>query len=272
MRDIGSTIKASRVALGLSQAELAAGVCAQSMISGLENGKYVPNAALLLALAQRLNIDVNSISLARGYLVSHEPKINATCHQLCNGHRYAELGKFLRQQTVLDNLESAVQTQAYYYYLAVSQYHARDFDSALASLKLAMAEANLSHLSTLSRLCLISVALVCSEKGHWSQALTALNSAISDLKTVAYEENLHVLYYLSALIYFKHGEVERAFLTITDGITLIVAHDSHYMLANCYFLLAELAVRMQKGDLAHTARTRSRVLEDIYCDDIYKDF
>jgi len=51
---LGERLREARIALGLSQAALAEGICARTYISGLESGKIRPSAENLQAIAARL--------------------------------------------------------------------------------------------------------------------------------------------------------------------------------------------------------------------------
>ena len=52
---IGFLIKGTRKKLGISQRDLADGICSQPMISSIERGDYIPNAILFMQLCGRLN-------------------------------------------------------------------------------------------------------------------------------------------------------------------------------------------------------------------------
>ncbi|PKG28372.1 XRE family transcriptional regulator [Cytobacillus horneckiae] len=52
-------VKELRKSLGLSQAELAEGICTQAQISKIENGDVIPLASTLYLLAQRLGLSVD---------------------------------------------------------------------------------------------------------------------------------------------------------------------------------------------------------------------
>ncbi|AWE09143.1 hypothetical protein DCE79_18165 [Lysinibacillus sp. 2017] len=56
---IGSTLKNSRKQRGLTQQQLAEGICTQAMISHFEKGESVPSSIVLYELATRLSIDIN---------------------------------------------------------------------------------------------------------------------------------------------------------------------------------------------------------------------
>lgn len=56
--DIGSNIKALRKKNNLTQAQLAEDICAQTMISKIENNEITPNKRLLEELSKKLNVDL----------------------------------------------------------------------------------------------------------------------------------------------------------------------------------------------------------------------
>lgn len=151
---LGSILKRARMARHLTQQAVADDICSQPMLSAIENGRYTPNADLLIALCQRLGIDLNSLQLADNYAVGTATQFNQTVEKLCNQHQYTDLLKFLKQDDVISAIQSDTQTQAYYYYLSVATFQASDSpDLAQIKqiLKLALASAPESQ-SILTRL------------------------------------------------------------------------------------------------------------------------
>jgi len=122
---LGPALKQARQAQHLSQQTVAAGICAQSMLSAIEHNHYVPNADLLIKLCQRLNLSLDALSLADNYAISQKPDFNQRLVTLCNAHAYTQLADFLAQPAVLDQVSTAAQTQAYYYYLGVAQFQTK---------------------------------------------------------------------------------------------------------------------------------------------------
>ncbi len=62
MTTLGDKIKEKRIEQGLKQAELAEGICTQATISNLENNTSIPTLSILLAIGNRLNIEINELS------------------------------------------------------------------------------------------------------------------------------------------------------------------------------------------------------------------
>lgn len=56
---LGVTLREARLKKRLSQAALAKGICSQPMISAIEKGDYLPNAAIFIALCKRLGLSVD---------------------------------------------------------------------------------------------------------------------------------------------------------------------------------------------------------------------
>ena len=61
MKRIGLRVKKSRLSIGLTQKELAKGICAQATISHLEKGNSQPSLALIVAIYKRLGLKVDNL-------------------------------------------------------------------------------------------------------------------------------------------------------------------------------------------------------------------
>lgn len=57
--EIGTKLKIIRKQKGLTQQQLAEGICTQAMISHFEKGESIPSSLVLYELAERLSIDIN---------------------------------------------------------------------------------------------------------------------------------------------------------------------------------------------------------------------
>lgn len=259
---LGNLLKQQRKNLGLTQQEVAASICSQPLLSHFEAGDYMPAGDILLALCERLGLSENQLSLANYFSVSPEKTLNAQCEALCRAHDYERLRAFLRSDEVLDEL-SEQNLQAYQYYLAVAQAQLGEIEQAELDFGLALAE---NQRNTLGRLCLASLAVLAAQKGQKKTAENLLNEAFSGLSALQYEENLNVLYYLKAVAQKRLNEPAQALSTLEAGIAFIAEHDSHYLLANCYYLAAKLvAADSQMRFLNH-----SQLFAELYGERVFK--
>ncbi|WP_317945323.1 helix-turn-helix transcriptional regulator [Carnobacterium maltaromaticum] len=115
--DIGIIIRESRKAKGITQFELADGICTQAAISSIERNGAIPSTNKLLAIADRLNLDFTELS----YYISHNSTINSTLQQskkLIREEKYLE-AKDLLQKNIDGNVLSGNESKEYNYYLGI---------------------------------------------------------------------------------------------------------------------------------------------------------
>jgi len=270
---LGTTLKQVRQQLGRSQKEIAAGLCAQSMLSAIENDRYTPNAKLLLALCRRLDISLEAISLADDFAISDSDSLNTRMQQLCNQHHYHALQQFLTEPATLAKITTAQQTQAYYYYLGVAQLHVESqLTAATQNLTFAMTMTESRRLTPLTRLAMASLATVEAKQQHHHRATQLIDQAIATIDQSSYEENLNIIFYLAALTAYFMSDHQLAANRLYAGIRFITAHNSHYMLANSYRLLAELAAQAGNVNEATTATHKQQFLTDLFHEKVPKKF
>ncbi|WP_119326524.1 helix-turn-helix transcriptional regulator [Companilactobacillus musae] len=272
MKNLGAVLKELRKSKKMTQKELAEGVCAQSMLSAIENDVYIPNANLLINLANKLGVDLNEISLATNYDISSDTDFNEKVDQLCNAHQYRQMLDFLSGDKVTNNLKTSHQLQAYYYYLGVAQLQTNKLDSAIQSLRLSLTEVNHLHLDTLSRLAYLAIGYIYSLQNKKTAAVDNIDLAFRNWNEFSYDENQNIIYYMASLIYFKLNDYQDSTAYLVDGIGFIAKHDSHYMLANCYFLMARLAQEAHQDDERLEANRRKDLFSELYNEQIFQDF
>jgi len=269
---LGITLKEARLAQHLSQRAVAQDICAQSMLSAVENGQYTPNAELLIQLCQRLHISLSQISLAQDFAVSSRSRFNTQVSELCNQHRYHELRTYLNSEAVLSAIDTADQTQAYYYYLGVTDFQLGSLTVAQQNFRLALASAGTKRPTALTRLCYGSLALVAAHEGKTQTTITAIQAALAYLDETPYEENLNVLFYLAAYATEKLGDLSTAATYLSQGIAYAGDHNSHFMLANDYHLLAILSARAAKNGEELMATQYETMLTTLFHEKVYDDF
>ncbi|WP_261809845.1 helix-turn-helix domain-containing protein [Levilactobacillus humaensis] len=269
---LGTTLKQVRQQRHLTQREVAQDICAQSMLSAIENDRYTPNATLLMRLCERLTISLSEISLAQNFDVGPQMAFNQRVEVLCNQHRYAELQAFLKQDDVMAAIDSDEQTQAYYYYLGVTDIQlGPDLVAAEQSFQLSLASAVSGRPTTLTRIAQMSLALVRGRQHRQADAQKLVITALADLANSPYEENLNILFYLAALFDFEAQRDNAAMQRIVMGIQFATDHNSHYLLANDYHLLAVIAERSER--LADEDYRRSeKLLAKLFHEKIYDRF
>lgn len=272
MNNLGETLKDRRLASHLSQKQVCENICSQPMLSSIEQGKYIPNAEILIALCKKLKINLNLLSLHDNYQISDVDKFNKTVDNLCNNHKYKELKQFLLDDKTIEKINSSQHTQAYYYYLSISYLQAdNDLDKFEFNLKLAISEhPNPISLTTLDRLVFISMATLYAKKNNHNKYLEYLNKAFKDFKIVNFEANQIVIFYLAAYSNILLKKNIDALNWINQGIDFATKNNSHYMLANLYYLLAKTLIKENKSELALDPKNRAKVFTELFNEKIFK--
>ncbi|WP_243674254.1 hypothetical protein [Lentilactobacillus kisonensis] len=120
-----------------------------------------------------------------------------------------------------------------------------------------------NSLSTLSRLGLISLAVVKAEYRQQSSSSDLIKRATQDINTANYEENLNIIFYLAAFVMYQFNDDKQALHWLDDAVDYITGHNSHYMLANCYHLIAQIAKNQGKDEQRLEATQRQAFLTEL---------
>ncbi|KRL01487.1 helix-turn-helix domain-containing protein [Liquorilactobacillus capillatus] len=269
---IGHLLQQTRKQQHLTQKEICTGICSQAMLSSIEHDKYSPNVELVVALCKRLGLGLENLSLAQNYAIANSANINRKLAALCNNHQYAELLTFLRSSTTIAAITTAEQTQTYYYYLGIAEFQvSKQRERAQSYLKLALAEHKSNSIpSVLDRLCLATLAFLISEDSTRQTAL--YQQALAVLEQTAYAPNLNILYYLRAFSAYQNLHYSNCTRQLITGIDFITAHDSHYMLANSYYLLAQAAQKLDNINQKTEAEQRATIFQELFDEKIFTKF
>jgi len=243
MDNLGDILKETRQRKRLSQLETAEDICAQSTLSEIEHNKYIPNTQLLINLCQRMSIDFDDLALAINFKICKDNYFNQKVSSFYNNRNYKQLQIFLNRPTVTETVQTGKQTQAYYFYLALCALHLENkYDNAKELLKLSLASAGHSRKqSTLTRIGNITLAYVYAQQGLKMSAIRQITLSLKNLEKAKYEENLNIIFYLASLSYFQLSKQDLAIQTIEQGIKFIMDNESHYMLINSLYLMANVA-------------------------------
>lgn len=257
MNNLGDILKETRQKLQLSQSEISEDICSQSTLSEIEHNKYIPNTQLLINLCERLAVDFDDLCLVGSFQICREKYFNQKVASFYKNRNYKQLRAFLNRPTVLETVQNNEQTQAYYFYLALCSLHLdRGFDTAKEYLKLSLASStNSRRQSTLTRLGNITLAYVYAQQGLKTFTFTQIKLAFRNLEKSTYDENLNLLFYIAALSYFHISKFDLAIQTLEKGIKFSLSNDSHTMMINNLYLMANIAEIVKDENASLTVKS-----------------
>jgi len=242
MDNLGDILKEVRQQQQLSQLETAEDICSQSTLSEIEHNKYIPSTQLLINLCEKLSIVFDDLTLAGNFNICKESYFNKKVSNYYKNQEYIQLRRFLNRPTVLETVQTNKQTQAYYFYLALCALKLdRKYDNAKELLKLSLASAGHSRKqTTLTRLGNIALAYVYAQQGLKTSTLRQINLSFKNLTKMEYDENFNLIFYVAALSYFQLSKFDLAIEVIEQGIHYIISNESHFMLINSLYLMANI--------------------------------
>ncbi|MBN8193969.1 helix-turn-helix transcriptional regulator [Bacillus sp. NTK074B] len=96
---IGTKIRELRKVIGLTQGELADGICTQALISRMEKGDIYPSATALYQISTKLGVDVNYFfEIGKTPRLDYVKEVERQLRKLRIKHQYAEMMEMVRNE------------------------------------------------------------------------------------------------------------------------------------------------------------------------------
>lgn len=248
---IGEEVKSKRLKRGLTQKELAENICTQATISNLENGASVPTISILLKLAERLNIEFNSIY---DYALDAEHKNNPVfkeVRELCSKVRHKEAFELLESSIKKEELETIYDWKLYYYFMGITSLMGKEsptdaiyyFNQVLDS----EIERSIDflHVSATN-----GIGIAYDLQNEYDKALTYFERSLEQLDelftlidTINESPEIAKIYYNTAKFYSKIGDYSKSMNLCNLGIRLLKNEGLAYYVD---FLTYEKAFNLMK--------------------------
>lgn len=250
--EIARIIKQRRQAMGLSQGQLAEGICSQPTISSIEKGNYLPNASMFIELCRRLEISLDHEFLQTSLQFGLQAQFSKHVFNLCKQHQYAEMLEYLDSPAVINGLTNNHDFQVYYYYYGCAYFRVTG-DELLTRhyLKMALAYTMAGQVkqpqNEIELLLINSLALISHRLGDDEQASELFKLAITALNSYDFQrENLNVVNYQYGLFLIDQQQYETAAQVLQAGIDWVHQLESYFMLpeyalalVKCYDVLRD---------------------------------
>ncbi|ADC52264.1 transcriptional regulator, XRE (plasmid) [Alkalihalophilus pseudofirmus OF4] len=240
--DIGKNIKDLREYYGISQRELAKGICTQPTISNIEKGENFVAAQLLHMIAERLGVDINYF-----FNIAETPKIDYMNETFYYIRLYVRQGKFTEAKKLISSeknnpLFRALSSQQFFHWqLALCTYYLEGkFEESIKMLEdsLLMRNTTSKNYSEREVEIIISIAILYSENKDYKTANINYEKALSFIKKLPKIQDKLIeprLYYnYSKCLYDQSIYAESVNLS-TQGIIECKHRMSTYLLGELYY-------------------------------------
>ncbi|WP_179395643.1 helix-turn-helix domain-containing protein [Lacticaseibacillus absianus] len=246
LRILGEKVRYYRKLKGLSQAELAKGICTQATISLIEKRNKVPSMNILLRLINRLGISLEDI------VIENHNHIQRTLNEvdtLIRHGDYVEAGEKLKQVRQA-RLNGEEETKRYFYYQGmVELFVNRDQDEAIYYFGRVLNPLTVNYRDLPAIMATLGLGLAYAEKGTTERARVYIDEALRLLKQIPLTESRYLdieltIFWHIARIYYELGEYTGALQHIQNGIAIAVKHDSLFLLDELYALRARSLMKL----------------------------
>lgn len=251
MRILGDKLKQIRKARGMSQAELAKGICTQATISLIEKKEQVPSTKILLEICKRLEITLDSV------IVQEDDQLHVLLSRVqallfTNEFKKA---RDLIQQIYTDQLVKADDYKRYYYFQGqIKLLLENKPDDALFFFNRAFNQYVVSQTDVYGILCIIGISKSYLMKGalervriYAEQAVEMLENS-DPLAMADFQVELQIYNHLAGIL-FELKDYEGALKYAQLAIDEAIDKQSLYLLDALYFILgrAEYALHRENA-------------------------
>ncbi|MCT1902982.1 helix-turn-helix domain-containing protein [Oceanobacillus sojae] len=252
--NMGTNIKKRRQELGLTQKELASGICTQAQISNIEKGVLNPSSLVLFELSKRLLVDMNYFFDTNPVNSNgHFNEIKNMIHQLKAQRNYTSIKYIVDNElTVNINRYSSYEHRYLLWHKGISLYHLTNkFKESVRMLEDLLSVENTDSDKLLNINVKTSIATIYQDEKDYHKAHQLYKEAWDQLEemeeTDDFETELKILFGLSqALTYL--GEYNESKLYSLRAISICVKRNTLYMLPDSYYQTGNNLVKLNRKE------------------------
>lgn len=252
-KNLGESIHSIRVKLGISQKDLASGICSQSQISKIETGEISPYIHTLVKISERLGINtthfINQISKEHFEFVSQSKNL---VRESIKKKDYKEVKRLINKLEKHPSFQNIEERQFISWHKGVWVYYLEnDSEKAIAVLKGALDLKDSIQATEQDIQIINSIGIIYGEKEEWAAAKDSFLRAQEIYNKALYSLDFTILiriYYNLSKIYYKLDHTNEALSVANKGIAMAIENDSSYLLGE--LLYQKGFIYAERGDIS----------------------
>lgn len=250
MEFLGSRLKYFRSRMGFSQSQLAQNICTQATISLIENRDKIPSLKIMLAICDRLNIEIQDL-LVGSVADQQKAQLRQVTGAIMSGH--FKQAKVALQQLNRRRLETRHLTKWYFVNLGLTDMiQDRRVDQAIFDFNQALSQRD-AFPGVLDALALAGLTLAYAARSELESALAIARrlEALLDQQdqAVVQDTDLQLLSaFALGLLYFKMQKLRPARLFTNQGLQTATDKQNLLFLALFFGLHGELSPSLKTAE------------------------
>lgn len=250
-RNFGETIKKIRQEQQMTQKMLSQGICAQSVLSRIENGLEIPNVVVLQNICQRLNITMDQLLYSHSDDIHWTKEVYNQVHFHLIHQNYKQMEELLESSSIENHLYLDTDFQLYYYYLGSCEFYLHHaHEDAIQSLKKGLSYTYSQGQETISPIeiqLLSCLGKVFSSAGNSEKAKEHLKLAYEAVEKLPVESmsfDLTRVFFNYGNFLFERNETEQALEVTEQGILWAQQRSNYYYLEELFHLCSQICQQM----------------------------
>ncbi len=275
---IGKKIKELRKVYGLSQKELAKGICTQAQVSKIEKGDVYPYAPTLYLISQRLGVDVNYF-----FDIGRTPRLDYV-------QEVSRQLKIARRNLDYETIEEIVKTEMKNPLFAENRLHLQELlwhkgiyeytlhekkDQALATLDEAISLTFDKIWNEREIEISLSKGIIYFEEEQYDEALNVYTPAKENLALITHVQDdtiMSRLMYNTARTYTRLGRFKDSNQNCYDAIDWCIERDNLYLLGELHYQVGYNYELQQNYRRAKACMERALIIFELQKDEKYINY
>lgn len=274
---IPTKLKDIRKKRGLTQTELADGICTQAMISNFEKGESIPTSTVLYELSKKLGIDINYFfeedTHFNSSFLEEVNEVKNLIENLRQARDYPTLNYIVTNELdkFTDN-KSSLNYQYLLWHKGLSDYYVnKDYNSAIEVLHNAYNLENHLDFDPNQQLSIVnSIAMIYFEEKMYEQALDwyEKNLYLMKYEQLAVEVKIKV-YYGIARTYSYLKNYEFALFYAKKALNFCLSFKTLFLLGDVLFIIGRISLLQKNYSLSEDYLTASKAIFSLEDKDDY---
>lgn len=249
MKLSGQKFKKYRKQLGLSQAQLADGICTQATVSLIEKQDRIPSMTIITKLSERLQVAVSDIIIDDNYQLDQTfNKLD----KLFSAKLYDEAAEQLSNIGV-KQLQTQYDKKRYYYYLGMNALWSQsDLAEAIFNFELVIEQFKADNNEIYQLLALTNLAIIKNRQAEQQTAIDYIDRVQEILNNAEIDTDSHFfqlmdIYRLSSEVLISAGNTVKAIEIIEQALQMARNNQSSYVVDLMYYQLSQ--AQLDTGDI-----------------------
>lgn len=239
------------------------------MISSIERGDYIPNAAMFISLCERLGISLDAAFLKTKLSLGKAQEFSDHVFSLCKKHQYSSMLEYMDSPETFSLLETNTDFQIYYYYYGCGFFQVTKNELTTRhylkmALSYTMPTDYVKSRTEVETLLVNALGLINHLMGDDQEAAKLFNLAIASIQeNDSRTENLNVVHYQYGLFLRDQANYSHAIQVLLTGFDRTRAIESYFMLPEYALALVECYQKLNDNQNMKKFNTYHQVFKQL---------